>query len=797
MKTARRRALALMAAVMALLFASGAGAQDTSLGDLSRQLAQAEADVGSVDRALDGQVDAAQTKLLRVKATAAGGSAADVAGQLQQQAALVEARAAQLGPVTPGIAETPDIRVQRANIAAQHVAIGSAVKRAHLIEVEAQQMVDEIDRSQAEQLGQKLSTQYISPVAPVFWANVLAAAPRDLRRMAAFFAEASDVSRARWPRSFPWTMLAGLLFGLMLLFPARLLARRAGQRFLVDGTPGNRVRRSGYALWRVTVGTVAPLLAAASAVQGADWSGLVPASWRDLLGTMVAAAGFAGYVVALAGAVILRSQPSWRIVPIDDDAAGRLRPIGWLLAALAASGRTWSAFDRAIGASTPALVATQAIEALLHLVLIAGSLVILGRLRAARVGGGDPAAEHVGAGVGLFALVGWIVVMTALFSLVAGYIGFSLFLGQVFTWAAILAVSVYLLATAMDDFATSVFARGSRIGGVLTGALGIRASAIDQFGVLLSAVARVALIVLALGLLLSPFGAGDSIMSIFGRLGVLSQGIEVGGIAISPGAVLRGIVVLLLGLGLLRVFMNWLDRRYLPITDLDGSGRNSVSLVARYVGTAIAFIWALASLGIGVERIALLLSALSVGIGFGLQAITQNFISGLILLAERPIKIGDLIRVGNDEGDVRRISVRSTEIELADHSTLIVPNSELITKSVLNKTLAGPLGRIQVQFSVPLQADVEHARLLTLAAFAAVPDVLAEPAPVAFVDSIVDGRVLFNCFGHVASPRIAYPTRSLVLLNLMRDLRGAGIEMGSVPQRLQLIPPSTSSREGG
>ena len=795
MMTAMRRVLVLMAALLAVFQAAGAYAQDTTLVTLSRQLAQAEADIGSVDRALDGKVDAAQTKLLLAKAIAASGSAADVVGQLQQQSTLVEARATQLGPVTPGVVEAPDIKAQRSELSGQRVAIDSAVKRARLLEVEAQQVIDEIDRSQAEQLGQKLSTHYISPVVPAFWANVLAAAPRDLRRTGAFFAQASGAWHAR--RSFPGAALAGVLVALVLLFPARLLARRAGQRFIVDGTPGDRVRRSGYALWRVLVGTLAPLLAAAGVVQGASWSGLVPTGWEDLLDTLVAAAGFAGYVVSLAGAVLLPSQPSWRIVPINGEAVERLRPIGWLLAGLAASGRVWAAFNRAVGASTPALVATQAIDALLHLVLIAGSLVILGRLRSARVGRDDPTEEHVGAGVGLFALVGWIVVVTGLVSLLIGYIGFSLFVGQVFVWAAVLAVSVYLLATAVDDLVTSVFTRGSRIGGVLTVAVGIRASAIDQFGVLLSAVLRVALIVLALGLLLSPFGAGDSIMSMFGRLSVLAQGLEVGGIAISPGAVLRGIVVLLIGLGLLNVFMNWLERRYLPITDLDGSGRNSVSLVARYVGTAIAFIWALASLGIGVERMALLLSALSVGIGFGLQAITQNFISGLILLAERPIKIGDLIRVGNDEGDVRRISVRSTEIELADHSTLIVPNSELITKSVLNKTLAGPLGRVQIQFSVPIQADVGHACALTLAAFAAVPDVLADPAPVAFVDSIVDGRVLFNCFGHVASPRTAYPTRSLVLLALMRDLREAGIDMGSIPQRLELMPAPAPAPQTG
>ena len=199
-----------------------------------------------------------------------------------------------------------------------------------------------------------------------------------------------------------------------------------------------------------------------------------------------------------------------------------------------------------------------------------------------------------------------------------------------------------------------------------------------------------------------------------------------------------------------------------------------------------------------------LLSALSVGIGFGLQAITQNFVSGLILLAERPIKIGDLIRVGTDEGDVKRISVRSTEITLADHSTLIVPNSELITKSVLNKTLASPLGRIQIQFSVPLGTDAARVRALVLDAFAREEDVLADPAPAAFVDSIVDGRIAFNCFAHVPSPRAAYGARSNVLLEILTRFRAEGIEMGTVPQRLELVtaptdpvPPLPTDPAGG
>jgi small-conductance mechanosensitive channel len=310
--------------------------------------------------------------------------------------------------------------------------------------------------------------------------------------------------------------------------------------------------------------------------------------------------------------------------------------------------------------------------------------------------------------------------------------------------------------------------------------------------VLLSGVVRLTLALIALGLFFVPFGTGSGIGTLIARLGLLAQGVQVGGIAVSPGAIVRGVAVLFIGLTLVRAFRRWLEEKYLPATDLDGSARNSVGLVARYVGIALAVIWALASLGIGIERIALLLSALSVGIGFGLQAITSNFVSGLILLAERPIKIGDWIRVGTDEGDVKRISVRSTEIALADHSTLIVPNSELITKSVLNKTLSGPLGRIQIQFSVPLEVDADRVSAIVAETFAAEPDILDDPAPKVFIDSIADGRIFFNCFAHVASPRVAYGARSSTLTVLLRRFRIENIDIGTKPQKMELISYSNA-----
>ncbi|WP_294392999.1 DUF3772 domain-containing protein [uncultured Sphingomonas sp.] len=765
-----------------------ASAQD-AVPALSRQLGQAESDLDAVDGALDGRVQRDDLPALRSKALAAQSAASDAVAALTAQLALVDARITGLGPVTPGVQEAADIRTQRAQLARERAALDSAAKRGRLMVVEAEQLSTEIDQSQAQQISEQIATRTASPLSPVFWGELVRSLPRDMRRASHFVRAETRQVDAGLRAGPPWAALIGAVLALTLLFPARLVLRRAGQRFLIEGAPGHRLRRSAYALWRLLTGTAAPLLAALAFVQGLRWSDLIAPAWEGVADALVLGAGIGGFIGAVGGALLMRNQSSWRITPITDEAAQQLRPLTWMLAGLALFSILLDAVSRAAGASSVALGAGQAIKAVLHLLLIGSALLRIGYLRSRRADEQDDVAA-VRAGIAALTVGLWLLVAVAAAALLIGYVGFSLLIGQMIAWILLLSASLYLLMTAGDDVATSIFVRDSRVGQTLSKGLGLRGSAIDQFGVLLSGALRLALALLALGMMLSPFGSG--IGSLFERLGALGQGIEVGGIAISPGAILRFMVVLALGLTLVRLFMRWLDQRYLPTTDLDGSGRNSISLVARYVGIALAGIWALASLGIGVERIALLLSALSVGIGFGLQAITQNFVSGLILLAERPIKIGDLVRVGTDEGDVKRISVRSTEIELADHSTLIVPNSELITKSVLNKTLAGPLGRIQIQFSVPIDSDADQVRGIVLDAFAAEPAVLETPAPSAFVDSIVDGRTQFNCFAHVATPRAAYSARSNVLMALLRDFRGHGIDLGTVAQRMELVAATES-----
>ena len=177
-------------------------------------------------------------------------------------------------------------------------------------------------------------------------------------------------------------------------------------------------------------------------------------------------------------------------------------------------------------------------------------------------------------------------------------------------------------------------------------------------------------------------------------------GFRVGGLTVSVGSILSAVVLLLIGIFVTRMLQGWLERNFLPRTRLDPGLQNSVSSLFGYSGFIIAIFISLAELGIDLQKIALIAGALSVGIGFGLQSIVSNFVSGIILLAERPIRVGDRVVVKNEEGIVRRISVRATEIETYDRASVIIPNSELVTGVVKNWTHSDTVGRINLKIGV-------------------------------------------------------------------------------------------------
>jgi potassium-dependent mechanosensitive channel len=246
-----------------------------------------------------------------------------------------------------------------------------------------------------------------------------------------------------------------------------------------------------------------------------------------------------------------------------------------------------------------------------------------------------------------------------------------------------------------------------------------------------------------------------------------------------PGAILSFLAVLVVGFTVLRLFRRWLRDSYLPHTSLETAMRGSLTTLLGYVGGIVVITLALSALGISVNRIAWIASALSVGIGFGLQAIVQNFISGLILLAERPVKVGDWVVLGASEGDIRRINVRATEIQLGDRSTLIVPNSEFITKTVRNMTLRNAEGRVLIRLPMPLTTDARQVRDIMLRVLHDHQTVLLEPAPGVTLDGIDNGLLIFQAIAYVPGPRTAAGVRSELLFAILERLQAAQVPMAA------------------
>ncbi|HDR9062496.1 TPA: mechanosensitive ion channel family protein [Burkholderia vietnamiensis] len=712
--------------------------------------------------------------------------------ELAPQRTQVQAQLDVLGPPpAPGASpETPAVAQQRATLNARKTQIDAALKQAADQKANLANLADQFAKLHRSLLRNQLAFRSGSIFGAQFWLPLFHLAPEDVKRLDAFDAELRDMLRSSWtPGQRAITTLL-----VLAAFAAWLGGRRVVERGLawvcLNRLPATRLRRSALAL----ATALSTLLATAVAVQIlylalARHYELTPAM-SDLWDAFAKLAVTCALIAGLGRALLCTRHPSWRLPALADSVALAMKPFPGVLAALLLVSGALESINRIADTSLSVTLLGRGIVSLVVALTVGASLLRANRVRSALAAAGE-APEQRSTLAGLIHAGVTLAIVASLGALLIGYITVARFITYELVWFEIVLCSVYILIQLTRDASESLFSANLSTGKQIKHLFALDDRHLEQAHTVVSGLGTsLLMLVAAIALVTGGFGTtpGDLLDTAVAMIG----GERLQRLNIMPDRIMNAVIGFAIGFYLLRSVRRWLDNEFMPALGMDAGMRVSLVTLFTNVGYVLLVLMTLGLLGVKWSNLAWIVSALSVGIGFGLQEIVKNFVSGLILLTERPVKVGDMVSIAGVEGDIRRINVRATEIQLSDRSTVIVPNSQLISQNVRNVTMGNSTqGVATLMLTFPLNTDPEQVRDLLLDAYREHPAILDKPAPsVTFSQLTADGITL-SVTGYVASPRIASSTKSDLLFEILKQLRAAKITL-STPQVLVVQNMPTS-----
>ena len=267
---------------------------------------------------------------------------------------------------------------------------------------------------------------------------------------------------------------------------------------------------------------------------------------------------------------------------------------------------------------------------------------------------------------------------------------------------------------------------------------------------------------------------------------LFARSLALGGQAYSLFDLLLLLATLLALVILANTVTNGLRSRFLHITGINQAAQEAIAVLAKYTlillgGVVILQLW-----GIDLSSIALIASGLGIGIGFGLQGLVKDVVSGLVMVFERPVQVGDFVDFGPVKGTVTRIGSRSTEIRTLDQVAIIVPNSRFLENEIVNWSHGNPVSRIRLPVGVAYHSDPEQVKAALLAACQTHPEVLASPAPQVFFLGFGDNALSFELLVWIAEPHRQLIIKSDLYFAIEAAFRQHHIEVPFPQQDLHL-----------
>jgi potassium efflux system protein len=632
----------------------------------------------------------------------------------------INARLEQLGPApADGQPELDMVAAERAGLLAEKGEINAVLGLAESLSIRVNGMVEKIGLMRSELFRNLLTKRY--SLVEAFDGELLDDVHAEY---VSFYRAVSSWLTFVFQYKFQ-SVLAAAFFALVAAAVLLVGGRRIFSR-LIHPEPGaedpSYLHRLSVAFWSTLMPTAAVGVFLLATLFFFDYFKVLRGDIGVYLNSLFWVIGVVFAVNRLANAVLSPRMPNWRLISISSGTGYRLVAIITAMAVVIGGNNLLTVINDTMNSPLSLTIARSFLSA----VIVGSLLMFIGVLRdrenwAPWRAWIRPIAIVLGGTIILLALL--------------GYIGLATFIStQVVITGTVLITAYIGFLSARAIGAEGGFAETS-VGRWLAARPNVDPTTLDQLGLMVSLAINlmVLLIFLPAILLLWGFQLGD----IQAWAYKVAGGFSIGSFRFSPTGILSGIVVFIIGYFLTRWFQAWLDGSVMARGRLDTGVRNSIRTVVGYAGLAVAALIAISSAGIDLSSFALIAGGLSLGIGFGLQNIVSNFVSGLILLVERPFKAGDWIVAGAVTGTVKKISVRATEIETFQRQSVILPNSELINSAVGNWTHRNKLGRIEIPVGVAYGSDVRKVHALLLELARGHPLALRNPEPF----------VLFAAFG--------------------------------------------------